>query len=103
LSTPEGTNDSKKESFDIQSLMRERLPDYIVKCFLAAGFDVPEVISTMDISDNPGNSITCIGIISQRDFLVILNMAAAQPLLDQTCLLISHLDTEYGYVILFLK
>ena len=44
--------------FDVLLLMKQRLPQYVVNCFLAAGFDVPEVISAMDISANPGNSIT---------------------------------------------
>ena len=44
--------------FDVLLLMKQRLPEYVVNCFLAAGFDVPEVISAMDISENPGNSIT---------------------------------------------
>ena len=30
---------------------------YVVSCFLAAGYDVPEVISNMDVSENPGNTI----------------------------------------------
>ena len=30
---------------------------YVVKCFIAAGFDTLEVITKMDISNKPGNSI----------------------------------------------
>ena len=39
---------------DVISLMKETLPEY---CFLAAGYDVPEVIASMDISTDKGNSI----------------------------------------------
>ena len=40
--------------------MKEKLPSYVVNCLQAAGFDVPEVIVDMDISQGPGNSITVI-------------------------------------------
>lgn len=41
--------------------MNERLPKYVVKCFLVAGFHTEEVICTMDItSDGPKNSINII-------------------------------------------
>jgi len=33
------------------------LSHYIVHCFLASGYDDPNVIATMDITDNPGNCI----------------------------------------------
>ncbi len=45
---------------DVESFMQDRLPPYVVKCFLAAGFDTPEVITSMDTSENPGNSIKII-------------------------------------------
>lgn len=48
------------DEFDVRSLTKERLPQYIVNCFLAAGFDVPDVITSMDISEQPGNSIELI-------------------------------------------
>lgn len=34
--------------------------EYVVRCFLSAGFDTPDVIASMDTSENPGNSITVI-------------------------------------------
>ena len=40
--------------------MRDNLPPYIVRCFLAAGFDTTEVISSMDTSEDTGNSISAI-------------------------------------------
>lgn len=47
--------------FDLHSLMNERLPKYVVNCFLAAGFDTEQVICSMDItSDGPKNSIKII-------------------------------------------
>ena len=33
---------------------------YIVNCFLAAGYDVTEVITSMDVSNSPGNFIELI-------------------------------------------
>lgn len=42
---------------DVIALMRERLPPYVVNCLLASGFDVVDVIMSMDVSDKPGNSI----------------------------------------------
>ena len=40
--------------------MRDNLPPYIVRCFLTAGFDTTEVISSMDTSEDTGNSISAI-------------------------------------------
>ena len=50
-------SDREAQSFDVISLLKQRLPDYIVQCFLARGYDEPNVIATMDITDSPGNSI----------------------------------------------
>lgn len=35
-------------------------PRYVVNCLLASGFDVEDVIISMDVSDKPGNSIESI-------------------------------------------
>ena len=40
--------------------MKERLPSYAVKCFLAAGYDAPDVISSMNITEESDNSIEVI-------------------------------------------
>lgn len=48
------------EQFDVKEFMKEKLPSYVVRCFLAAGFDTAEVIASMDPSDDPGNSISSI-------------------------------------------
>ena len=45
---------------DDESFMQDKLPPYVVKCFLAAGFDTPDVIASMDTSENPGNSLAII-------------------------------------------
>ena len=45
---------------DVESFMQDKLPPYVVKCFLAAGFDTPDVIASMDTSENPGNSLAII-------------------------------------------
>ena len=57
-STSEDPATSPEAETNVLTLMKKRLPEYIVNCFLAAGYDVQEVISAMDISSNPGNSIT---------------------------------------------
>ena len=36
--------------------MKEKLTPYVVRCLLAAAFDTAELISSMDSSENPGNS-----------------------------------------------
>ena len=60
----QSTQCTSEKADDVLSLMRKQLP---VNCFLAAGFDVPEVISAMDITDNPGNSIPQIeGFIARK-------------------------------------
>ena len=38
-------------------LMKSKLPQYVVNCFISAGFDTLKVISHMDVSNNAGNSI----------------------------------------------
>ena len=35
-------------------LTKEKLPEYIVKCLQAAGYNELKTISNMDISENPG-------------------------------------------------
>ena len=37
--------------------MKQKLPPSIVNCVVSAGFDEVEVLSSMDTSENPGNSI----------------------------------------------
>ena len=60
-------SETDPEKVDVLSLMRATLPNYVVNCFLAAGYDVSEVITSMDVSDNPGNSIELIErYISER-------------------------------------
>ena len=41
-------------------LMKSKLPQYVVNCFISAGFDTLKVISHMDVSNNAGNSIEAI-------------------------------------------
>ena len=48
------------EETDFFSSMRAALPEYVVNCFLAAGYDVPEVVASMNTSEEPGNSIDLI-------------------------------------------
>lgn len=67
------TSDPKAQTFDVISLLKERLPDYIVQCFLASGYDEPTVIADMDVTDNPGNSITDIETYMGTSLLMISN------------------------------
>ena len=40
--------------------MKERMPSYAVNCLLAAGYDAPDAISSMNIVEGPDNSIEVI-------------------------------------------
>ena len=53
---------------DIVTLMKQRLPKYIVNCFMSSGYDEMEVISTMDTSDKEHNSIDKIEKFIQRKY-----------------------------------
>ncbi len=53
---------------DFFALMHNKLPPYVVKCMLAAGFDVVEVVAPMDLSDKPGNSIDIIETFFNQHF-----------------------------------
>ncbi len=57
-----------KEEIDFLSLMCEKLPTYVVNCMLASGFDVPEVVCSMDVTDEPGNSIEQIEQFIAKNF-----------------------------------
>jgi len=41
-------------------VMKAKLPEYVVNCFVASGYDTLSVISEMDVSSDPGNSIQLI-------------------------------------------
>ena len=43
---------------DVNVLMQERLPRYVVNCFQAAGYDELEVIASMDTTEGETNSIS---------------------------------------------
>jgi hypothetical protein len=58
-SSLESTTEASSE-LDVIALMHERLPQYVVNCLLASGFDVPDVIMSMDVSDKPDNSVETI-------------------------------------------
>lgn len=38
-------------------ILKTKLPEYVVNCFLISGFDTQDVVATMDVSNQPGNSI----------------------------------------------
>ena len=48
--------------------MRERLPTYVVNCLMAAGFDSVDVISSMNVTDEPNNSIEVIETFIDKYF-----------------------------------
>ena len=52
----------------VMRLMKQKLPPYIVNCVVSAGFDEVEVLSSMDTSENPGNSIEKIEKFIERKF-----------------------------------
>ena len=43
---------------DVNVLMQEQLPRYVVNCFQAAGYDELEVIASMDTTEGETNSIS---------------------------------------------
>lgn len=53
-------SESGSEETDFISSMRAALPEYVVNCFLAAGYDVPEVVMSMNTCEEPDNSIDLI-------------------------------------------
>ena len=44
-------------STDVIGLMKQKLPEYVAKCLISAGYDEIEVLSTMGTSEKQGNSI----------------------------------------------
>ena len=46
-----------KINWRVTRLMKQKLPPYIVNCIVSARFDKVKVLSSMDTSENPGNSI----------------------------------------------
>ena len=52
-------SDSCDESQELFLLMKQKLPEYVAKCFLASGFDSEEAIASMDVTiDGPENAIS---------------------------------------------
>ena len=48
--------------------MRKKLPAYAVNCLLAAGFDSTDVLSSMDVTEGPTNSIEVIETFIDKHF-----------------------------------
>ena len=44
-------------SIDVIGLMKQKLPEYVAKCLMSAGYDEIEVLSTMGTNEKQGNSI----------------------------------------------
>ena len=49
-------------------LMKKMLPEYIVNCFIASGYDEETVICNLDVSDKPGNGISKVESYANRKF-----------------------------------
>ena len=49
--------DFKTQREETLSQMKANLPEYVVNCLVAAGFDTSMALATLDLSDKPGNSI----------------------------------------------
>ena len=50
------------------SLLKQKLPPYVVNCILSSGFDEIEVLCSMDIDQKRGNSIEIIEKFIQKKF-----------------------------------
>lgn len=59
MATPTEEELDSHESLSKEAIshMKRTLPEYVVNCFVASGFDTLPVISDMDISSEPGNSL----------------------------------------------
>ena len=75
-SDQEAEQGSSNVTCGVVTLMKQRLPEYIVNCFISSGYDEMEVISTMDTSDKEHNSIDKIEKFIQRKYA---NSAAHNP------------------------
>ena len=82
--------------------MKESLPDYIVNCMLAAGYDDIKIISAMDVTDSEGNSISIIENFIEKDLKEILTIAII-TFQNLHCHLNFHLDIDYEFVILSMQ
>ncbi len=67
-SDQEAEQSGSNTTCDVVILMKQRLPEYIVNCFMSSGYDEMEVISTMDTSDKEHNSIDKIEKFIQRKY-----------------------------------
>ena len=85
------------EPFDIVEFMKDKLPPYIARCFLAAGFDSKEVIALMDTSE-----IQTILYLSLRHLLKNTIQIIKIFVVARCIHLFFHLDTGSVYVILCL-
>jgi len=57
LDCDEISNDMLPNDEDVMKLMQERLPSYVVNCFVSSGFDSTEAICCMNVTDDTNNSI----------------------------------------------
>lgn len=48
--------DFSSQREDTLSKMRSQLPEYVVNCLVASGFDTNTALATLDLSDKPGSS-----------------------------------------------
>ena len=62
LNSKDDAQDLSDESLvrEAVTMMRRNLPEYVVNCFVAAGYDTLDIIAEMDVSDKPGNSLQVI-------------------------------------------
>jgi len=57
LDSDETSDDMLPNDEDAMKLMQERLPSYVVNCFVSSGFDSTEAICCMNVTDDTNNSI----------------------------------------------
>ena len=57
LDTCETEIHSEVPTLNFIETLKAKLPVYVVNCFLISGFDTQDVVATMDVSNQPGNSI----------------------------------------------
>ena len=92
-----GQPEPQPQSFNVVEFMKEKLPPYIVRCFLAAGFDTIEVIASMDVSENPENSISVIESFIEK-YYSVRQQKGLVPLPEKPSLQILHINGNHWVV-----
>ena len=76
--------------------MKQKLPEYVAKCLMSAGYDEKEVLSTMGTSESKEIRLKRLKALLRRDMQTALNIFHFH-----LTHLSFHLGIEFKYAILF--